>query len=399
MECGSPLPLFGTSRNIAIPFRLLHLPGNSACVAEKAGEGSSTPKYSSLPVPDPVSQFQSLLKADVPHLSLAPMQDVTDLPFMRLMHRYGGPDVFFTEYFRVHADSVLEKWITPSITENDTGIPVVAQMIGNHIPSLVRTAKQLEKLNVAGIDLNLGCPAPVVYKKCAGGGLLREPKRVDGILEALRDNVTTHFTVKTRIGFADASVWDEMLEVFARHKIDLLTVHGRTVKEMYRTEVHYDYIKMAVDALSCPVAANGNVYSAQKAADVISETGAAGLMIGRGAIRNPWLFSQIRDHREGRPAFVPSGRDVLGYIRDLYESVKPDHLIEEKYVQKMKKYMNFIGIGIEPTGEFLHQIRRANTEKGFFEICESFLDHDEPTPLEPFTPPLPKSDVMAGTHR
>ncbi len=327
------------------------------------------------------------------------MQDVTDLPFMRLMHRYGGPDVFFTEYFRVHADSVPEKWILPSIVENDTGIPVVAQMIGNDIPSLIRTAKKLEQLNVAGIDLNLGCPAPVVYKKCAGGGLLRDPKRVDGILAALRENVTTHFTVKTRIGFEDGLVFDELLPIFAKHGLDLLTVHGRTVKEMYRTEVHYDFIKRAVDQMPCPVSANGNVYSAEKAASVIKETGAGGLMVGRGAIRNPWIFNQIRQHRAGEEVFIPKGRDVLQYIHDLYEAVRPDNLIENKFIQKLKKYMNFIGIGIEPTGEFLHDIRRAHTEKDFFSICERFLDHDEPTPLEPFSPPLPKTDVLAGAHR
>jgi len=77
-------------------------------------------------------------------------------------------------------------------------------MIGNDIPSLVRTAKFLQQLPVAAIDLNLGCPAPIVYRKCAGGGLLREPQRIDAILGALRDAVSIRFTVKTRLGFATA---------------------------------------------------------------------------------------------------------------------------------------------------------------------------------------------------
>jgi len=113
-----------------------------------------------------------------PLLALAPMQDVTDLPFWRLMARYGGADVYYTEYFRVHATSNLDWHILKSITENPTGKPVVAQMIGNDIPSLVRTAKELQQYAIAAVDLNLGCPAPVVYRKCAGGGLLREPARV-----------------------------------------------------------------------------------------------------------------------------------------------------------------------------------------------------------------------------
>src|SRR5438046_9350118 len=232
-------------------------------------------------------------------------------------------------------------------------------MIGNDIPSLVRTAQELQQYPIVAVDLNLGCPAPVVYRKCAGGGLLREPERVDAILGALRDAVRVKFTVKTRIGFDDPAVFSELLPIFARHSLDLLTVHGRTVKEMYRTEVHYDFIARAVAELPCPVLANGNIYSAQKAGEVLKMTGARGLMIGRGAIRNPWLFHQIRQQHRGETLFVPRGMDVLGYVRDLYEAVCSPEVREEAHVQKMKKYMNYLGVGVDPGGQFLYQIRRV----------------------------------------
>ncbi|MDB6019408.1 MAG: dusC 2 [Pedosphaera sp.] len=344
------------------------------------------------------SQFQQLLTSPEPILALAPMQDVTDLPFWKVMTAYGGADLYYTEYFRVHATSNLEKWILESITKNPTGKPVIAQMIGNDIPSLVRTVRELQQYPIAAVDLNLGCPAPVVYRKCAGGGLLREPKRVDAILGALRDAISIKFTVKTRIGFDSPQVFDELLPIFARHSIDLLTVHGRTVQEMYRTEVHYDYIARAVQAVPCPVLANGNVYSARKAQEVLNLTSARGLMIGRGVIRNPWLFHQIRQHRRGEPLFVPTGHDVLQYLRTLYETVRPPDIAELAHVQKMKKYVNYIGLGIEPTGQFLHQIRRVSTEVDFFKICEEYLSHDRPMPLEPFNLGLKAGDVMAGEH-
>src|SRR5438477_1975448 len=311
-------------------------------------------------------QFQQLLDNSAPILALAPMQDVTDLPFWKLMTDYGGADVYFTEYFRVHPTSNLEKWILKSITGNPTGRPVIAQMIGNDIPALVRTARELQQYSIAGVDLNLGCPAPVVYRKCAGGGLLREPQRVDSILGALRDAVKTRFTVKTRIGFDSPEVFAELLPIFAKHALDLLTVHGRTVKEMYRTEVHYDFIARAVAELSCPVLANGNVYSAEKASDVLRTTGVRGLMIGRGAIRNPWLFHQIRQYQRGETLFIPRGLDVLAYVRALYEAVCSPEVSESAHVQKMKKYMNYLGVGVEPTGQFLHQIRRVAARAEFF---------------------------------
>jgi tRNA-dihydrouridine synthase B len=342
--------------------------------------------------------FDQMLQIPGPILALAPMQDVTDLPFWRLMASYGGPDVYYTEYFRVHATSNLETPILRSITENPTGRPAIAQMIGNDIPALVRTARELQQYPVAAIDLNLGCPAPIVYRKCAGGGLLREPEKIDAILGALRDAVQIRFTVKTRIGFDSPDVFEQLLPIFARHSLDLLTVHGRTVQEMYRSEVHYDFIARAVDAMDCPVLANGNVSSARKADEILERTNARGLMIGRGAIRNPWLFRQIRQWQNGEPLHAPTGRDVLGYIRDLYEAVRPNGIKESAHVQKMKKYLNFIGLGVEPTGQFLHRIRRVTCESEFFSICSAFLDHDQPMPLEPFPVELKQTDVLAGEH-
>ena len=343
-------------------------------------------------------QFEAMLAGLEPILALAPMQDVTDLPFWKVMAAYGGADVYYTEYFRVHATSHLEKWILESITQNPTGKPAIAQMIGNDIPALVRSARELQQYPVAAVDLNLGCPAPIVYRKCAGGGLLREPQRVDAILGALRDAISIKFTVKTRIGFDSPAVFDELLPIFAKHSLDLLTVHGRTVQEMYRTEVHYDYIARAVQSLPCPVLANGNVYSPAKAREVLQLTGARGLMIGRGVIRNPWLFHQIRQHRRGETIFAPKGVDVLAYVRTLYDAVCSPEVRESAQVQKMKKYMNYLGVGVDASGQFLHHIRRVTTKADFFRICEQFLDHDRAMSLEPFSLQLKETDIMAGEH-
>jgi tRNA-dihydrouridine synthase B len=316
-----------------------------------------------------------------PLLALAPMQEVTDGKFWTLIHHYGGADVYWTEYFRVHSTSTPERKIVDAITGNTTGRPVVAQMIGNDIPELVRTARFLQQLPVAAIDLNLGCPAPIVYRKCAGGGLLREPARIDAILGALRDAVQIKFTVKTRLGFASVEEFDRLLAIFARHSLDALTVHARTVAQLYRLPVHYDRIRHAVQALPCPVIANGHVYSAAQAQEVLEQTGAAGLMIGRGAIRSPWLFNQVRQQLRGEPVGVPTGRDVASYIRALWDSQALPGKPEKTQCERMKKFLNYLGEGVP--GPFLHQIRRAQTAAEFQRICADFLDHDEPMPLLP----------------
>ncbi len=321
--------------------------------------------------------LDSVCKVGSPVLALAPMQDVTDFAFWKLMASYGGADVYFTEYFRVTQDSRLDRDILRSVTENPTGRPAIAQMIGNDIDAMVRTAKELQKHAVAGIDLNLGCPAPVVYRKCAGGGLLRDLPRIDRILAALRQAITeVPFTVKTRVGFDHHSEFDALLQVFARHPIDMLTIHARTVREGYSDVVHYDRIRQATDALDIPILANGSVDGPESALEILATTGARGLMIGRGAIRNPWMFSQIRSAVKGEEFTEPTGRDVLEYIRKLYNAVITPGVSEEAQVHRMKKYLNFIGAGADDGGTFLHAIRRVSTKVEFFAICEAHLNHD-----------------------
>jgi tRNA-dihydrouridine synthase B len=322
----------------------------------------------------------------LPLTALAPMQDVTDLAFMRVIAAYGAPDYFFTEFLRVHSQSKPEKHIVRSIVENTTGRPVFAQLIGEDLVHLRRTIDELLKLPVAGIDLNLGCPAPKVYKKNVGGGLLRDPARVGAILAGLRAAIPGRFTVKMRIGFEDTAHFDRLLDLMNEHRVDLLSVHGRTVKEMYRGEVHYDFIARAVARVQCPVLANGNIVSAARAAEVLATTRAAGVMIGRHAIRNPWIFRQCREQFQGQPVTPLTLGDVRGYVEKLYHETRDPAFPETAHVNKMKKYLNFVGQGVDPRGDFLHAMRRTATEAELFAVCDRhLLDHaGDPFAPEPY---------------
>lgn len=320
------------------------------------------------------------------------MQDVTNLPFMRVMQRYGGPDYYVTEYFRVHADYTLEKKILRSITENETGRPVYAQLIGQDIEALVRIAGELQAYPVAGIDLNLGCPAPVVCRKDAGGGLLRKLDHMEAIISALRDAIPGKFTVKTRVGYDSHHEFAKLLEIFQRHAIDTLTIHGRTVTERYQTPIHPECIRMAVEQMPCPVIANGNVVDVQTGLGALRQTGADGLMIGRGAIRNPWIFDQLRASFSGEPVTQVSRADLLSYIEHLYQEIAShtDDFDSGKHVNRMKKYMLYIVQGIDE--DFEHYIRRAKTPEDFHGVCRDFLDHPD---LLPDRPPE-KSKLFCG---
>ncbi len=321
----------------------------------------------------PPSRLPAGIAAALPLTALAPMQDVTDLAFMRVIAGYGAPDYFFTEFFRVHAQSRPEKHILRSIDENATGRPVFAQLIGEDIHHLERTAIELLRHPVAGIDLNLGCPAPKVYKKNVGGGLLRDPAKIDEILGALRAAVPGLFTVKMRIGFDNTSSFDRILDIINGHSVDLLSVHGRTVKEMYRSEVHYDFIARAVARSRAPVLANGNVTSAATAVRVLAQTGAAGVMIGRHAIRNPWIFRQCREAFRGAPVPTTTLSEVREYIERLFDATRPPGIPEVAHVNKMKKYLNFVGQGVDPEGRFLRAMRRVQSAAELFAVCDEHL--------------------------
>ena len=308
-----------------------------------------------------------------PLTALAPMQDVTDLAFMRVVAHYGAPDYFFTEFFRVHQQSRPEEHILRSIDENSTGRPVFAQLIGEDLGHLARTVQALLRHKIAGIDFNLGCPAPKVYRKNVGGGLLREPARVAEILAMLRAAVPGLLTVKMRVGFDDTANFDRLLDLINEHRVDLLSVHGRTVREMYRGAVHYDLIAHAASRVRCPVLANGNVTSAARAAAILAATRTAGVMIGRHAIRNPWIFRQCREQFSGRPVFPAKLADVRDYIERLYRATQLPDLPARLHVNKMKKYLNFVGQSVEPTGRFIHEMRRTETERELFAVCDRHL--------------------------
>ena len=321
--------------------------------------------------------------------ALAPMQDVTGLPFIRVIAERGAPDLLFTEFFRVHENSKLDPEILSSITQNPSGSPIFAQLIGESIPNLCRVAEALNDYPIAGIDLNMGCPAPRVYRKNVGGGLLREPAKIFSILEALKPRISSKLTVKMRIGFENDSNFESILGVLKEVGIDLLSLHARTVKGGYRSIPDHSYVARAVELMDRPVLLNGNVTSAEVAFRLKHDTGATGVMIGRSAIRNPWIFQQIQNLQVGEEMFRPTMKDLYSYVCELFRNLKKPNLCDRKQVARIKKFLNFVGLSVCPEGKFLHSMRRAENSDDLFTICRHFMISEgraeKLMPLEPYS--------------
>jgi tRNA-dihydrouridine synthase C len=206
---------------------------------------------------------------------------------------------------------------------------------------------------------------------------------VSRLLGGLREAIEGRFTVKTRIGYADEAEFPQLLEVFRSHGIDGLTIHGRTVGERYQTPVHPECVRLAVETMGCPVIANGNVVDVETGHSYLRRTSAAGLMIGRGAIRNPWIFAQLAASFEGTAPPLPTHRDLLEYVSELYHELAGESRKFEprSHVQRMKKTLAYISHGLE--GSFEYDMRRAATPEDFFSICQQHLDHPAPLPPKP----------------
>lgn len=274
-------------------------------------------------------------------LSLAPMQDVTDLALMRTLCRVGSmPDFFTTAYFRSTATTcALAEANLRCIMENETGVPVVAQLAGSEAGPLVRDARELLRLPVAGINLNAGCPAPLVNRHGAGAALLRDPERFRRVLLALREVVPAGmFSVKCRVGWESAAEFPVLLDCMAEAQPDLVIVHGRTRCQVYGGAVDREAVRLAVSRLDCPVLGNGDIQSSQQARAWLEGVCPAGVSVGRGAVRNPFLFRELR----GGPR--ASDEEMRCYFRVLAEEtlrILHTRRTLAAHCNRMKKYLAF----------------------------------------------------------
>ena len=225
---------------------------------------------------------------------LAPMEDVTDRAFRQLCKRCGA-DIVYTEFISAEAlrrgvEKTMRKLHVDAVER-----PVAVQIFGSTIESMIEAAAVAETFSPDFLDINFGCPTKKVAGKGAGAALLREPEKMQAIAEAVVKSVTIPVTAKTRIGWDHDSV--NIVEVLHRLEdagIRALAIHGRTRSDMYKGKADWGRIAEAKRHASIPVIANGDIWSPQDAVAMFAETGADGIMIGRGAIGNPFIFAQAK---------------------------------------------------------------------------------------------------------
>lgn len=238
-------------------------------------------------------------------LFLAPMEDVTDASFRFICKEFGA-DMMYTEF--ISSDGLIrdaKKSIAKLVT-HDYEAPIGIQIYGNIPEAMVDAAKMAEDaVRITGghgadlIDINFGCPVSKIARRGAGSGMMREPDKMVQITKMVVDAVKLPVTVKTRLGWdEDSKIIVELARRLQDVGIKAMTIHGRTRAQMYKGEADWSLIaKVKEDpAIQIPIIGNGDIDSAQKAAEAFNRYGVDGIMIGRATYGRPWIFKEIRDY-------------------------------------------------------------------------------------------------------
>lgn len=258
------------------------------------------------------------------NLIVAPMAGVTDRPFRTLCKHFGAGHAV-SEMMTADATLYAQKKSLYRANFEGELAPISAQIAGSEPDTLAEAARYQVANGAQIVDINMGCPAKKVCRKLAGSALLKDEDLVKRILDTVAAAVDVPVTLKTRLGFADGE--ENILrvaEMAEQAGIAALAIHGRTRQQMYKGSARYQLMRDVKRLVSIPVIANGDIDSPQKAKQVLEETGADGIMIGRAAQGRPWIFREIQHYLTtgdilAPPTVVEVREVLLGHLDELYQ--------------------------------------------------------------------------------
>lgn len=251
---------------------------------------------------------------------LAPMQGLTNSALRAHFAEQVRPDVLFTEFMRVSPVAAVKRLSASDLREiapDEEGVPLVVQLIGHGREPLVSAALAAQEAGAAHLNLNMGCPYGRMASGLTGGGMLRRPGELAEVIPPLRDAVKGSFSVKIRAGYEDPEQILSLLPLFEAAGVDFIILHPRTVVQEYGGEADHSITARVVSNTRLPVIANGDIRTAADGRRVLEESGAAGLMLGRGAIADPLLFRRLRGEADPSPDTAARAEELSSYLEGI----------------------------------------------------------------------------------
>ncbi len=300
-----------------------------------------------------------------PATFLAPIADITDGPFRRIVRTFGGVGAVFTEMISSDAYTRNCERTLHMANFSESEHPVFFQIVGKEPERMANAAEMAEAAGADALDINMGCPSSTITRHGSGSALLKDLKLAESIVSAVRKRISIPLTIKIRSGWDSRSlVFSDFGKMAEDNGVNAIFFHGRTRKEMFRDTVHYEQIALLKSQLSIPVIGNGDITD-RETLNRMLKTGCDGIMIARAAIKKPWIFAELLSNLQVSPgSLFPIMEKQFMEITDIYP--------EKLALHKMKTVAGWYSRSIPGGKQLRVRLSHIHTIDDMMQLIEDF---------------------------
>ncbi|WP_027625363.1 tRNA dihydrouridine synthase DusB [Clostridium lundense] len=305
---------------------------------------------------------------------LAPLAGVTDIAFRGICKRMGC-GLVYTEMVSAKALYYNNDNTKSMLQFSEEEVPAAVQIFGSEPEVMARACDYFnDDPNICLVDINMGCPAPKIVKNGEGSALMKNTKLAAEIVRTVKRASVKPVTVKFRKGFDDNNINAiEFAKALEDAGVDAITIHGRTRQQMYEGKADWDIIRRVKEAIKIPVIGNGDVFTPEDAIRIVEETNCDGIMIGRGALGNPWIFRQIQQKLSGAPISYPMPKEVIDVCIEHFKRAVSYHG-EHRAVREMRKHIAWYIKGLKNCTKIKNMINYEQQASKIINILEEYKE-------------------------
>ena len=289
------------------------------------------------------------------------MAGVTDYTFRRLIKRRGGVGLVVSEFISVEGLTRHNPKSKRQMRFDEEERPFAVQIFGGQAPRMAMGAEMAQEVGADILDVNCGCPAPKVVKNGGGSGLLKDMPRLKEILKEIKKSITIPLTLKLRTGYTDSTInVVDVAKMAEQCGVEHIQVHGRTREQGYKGLANWEIIRQVKEAVNVPVSGNGDITTIEYGLKRWKESGTDGILIGRGAMQNPWIFRQFQDAINGREPYKPDLTEKKAVLLEFFGMCR-EEMPEIVALGKMKQLAGQFTKGLVGGAQFRQKLYHSHS--------------------------------------